>query len=175
MALLKEYYEKISRSEREEVPKLTWLAPSFHGLWGKSSRHGQAVSKFSEFAGLKNKGGDRNAFEAGILIPLSSSKDWQSKNRANNDCVDAKEYLHGFVESESLAPLEVLMLSGCFAVVVYHLVMPDRYPVPIPFGYITEDPARVTQVEGMVRSALDEYSFENKPRYLGRLADLGGK
>lgn len=174
-ALLKKYHDKLSRSEKGEVPGLTWLAPSSHVLWGKSSRHGQAVSKFAEFAELKNKGSDINSFEAGILIPLSSSKDWQSKRRANNDCVEAKEYLHGFVESEALAPLEVFMLSGCFAVVVYHLVMPERYPVPIPFGYITEDPARVTQVEGMVRSALDEYSFENKPRYLGRLADLGGR
>ncbi|MFW9606583.1 MAG: hypothetical protein ACMV0I_08595, partial [Pseudomonas sp.] len=108
-----------------------------------------------------------NFFEAGILIPLSSSK--QSKKRASNDCVEAKEYLHGFVESEALAPLEVFMLSGCFAVVIYHLVMPDRYPVPIPLGYITEDPARVKHVEGMVVSALNEYSFENKPRYLGKL------
>lgn len=169
-ALLKNYHNKIS--EGGEVPALTWLAPSSHGLWGKSSRHGQAVSKFAEFAGLKNKGNDRSAFEAGILIPLSSSKDWQSKKRANSDCAEAKGYLHGFVESEALAPLEVIMLSGCFAVVVYHLVMPERYPVPIPFGYITEDLARVAHVEGLVRSVLNEYSFENKPRYLGRLADL---
>lgn len=168
-ALLKKYHDKLSRSEKREVPGLTWLAPSSHDLWGKNSRHGQAVSKFAEFARLQSGRNDGNAFEARILIPLSSSKDWQSKNIANSDCAEAKEYLHGFVESEALAPLEVFMLSGCFAVVIYHLVIPDRYPVPIPFGYITEDPARVKHVEGMVVSALNEYSFENKPRYLGKL------
>jgi len=172
-SLLKKHHEKISGSEREDATRLTWLAPCSHGLWGKSSRHGQALSRFVEFAGLKNKRNDRHAFEAEILIPLSSSKDWQSKKAANNDCAEAKEYLHGFVESEALAPLEVFMLSGCFAVVIYHLVVPDRYPVPIPFGFITEDPARVRSIEGLVRSVLDEYSFENKPRYLGGLADLG--
>lgn len=168
-ALLKKYHDKLSRPEKREVPGLTWLAPSSHDLWGKNSRHGQAVSKFAEFARLQSGRNDGNAFEARILIPLSSSEDGQSKKRASNDCVEAKEYLHGFVESEALAPLEVFMLSGCFAVVIYHLVMPDRYPVPIPLGYITEDPARVKHVEGMVMSALNEYSFENKPRYLGKL------
>lgn len=168
-SLLKKHHDKFSRSEMGAISGLTWLTPSSHALWGKNARHGQAVSKFAEFARLQSGRNDGNAFEARILIPLSSSKDWQSEKRANNDCVEAKEYLHGFVESEALAPLEVFMLSGCFAVVIYHLVMPDRYPVPIPFGYITEDPARVKHVEGMVMSALNEYSFENKPRYLGKL------
>lgn len=168
-SLLRKYHEKLSRSERGESLGLTWLAPSSHGLWGKNARHGQAVSKFAEFAGLKNIGSDRNAFEARILISLSSSKDWQSKKKAKDDCAEAKEYLHCFVESEVLAPLEVFMLSGCFAVVIYHLVMPDRYFVPIPFGYITEDPARVRQVEELINTVLNEYSFENKRRYLERI------
>lgn len=72
-----------------------------------------------------------------------------------------------FVESEKQASLEAIIIQGRCAVVLYHLILPTLSPVPIPFGFITEDPAKILAVENLINRTMDEYVTGNTPRYLG--------
>lgn len=49
-----------------------------------------------------------------------------------------------------MAPLEAIIVRGRCAVVLYHLVLPKVAQVPIPFGFITEYPVKVEQIESFV-------------------------
>ena len=56
-------------------------------------------------------------------------------------------------------------------VVTYHLVLPELHPVPIPFGFITEDKTLVRRIESLVEDVMAEYTDSNVPRYLGLLSN----
>ncbi|WP_447649163.1 hypothetical protein [Pseudomonas abietaniphila] len=166
-------HQKLLQSSSLQAPvTLSWMAPSSHELWGRAGRHAQACSAFAELSKAKGKGGSSDGkpiFDSKILIPLSSNHDWQGKKRAKADCSDAKALLHGFVENDRLAPLEAIIIQGRCAIVLYHLVSPAISPVPVTFGYITEEPGRVLAVEDLINRSMREYVAGNTPRYLGSL------
>ncbi|MDT4836869.1 hypothetical protein FQZ97_705850 [compost metagenome] len=177
-SVLRKHQKDLQRTHQEEPTPFTWLAPAAHGLWGKSSRHGQICSAFSEFASAKSQKGktdSRSVFDVKLLIPLSGEYDTPGMKRAKSDCSDAKELLCGFVESERIAPLEAIIIRDRCAVVIYHLVIPKVAQVPIPFGFITEDPVKVKRIESLVSSSLDEYVLGNVPRFLGSFDRSGGR
>lgn len=172
--LLKKYADKDAKSDNHPV-SLTWLAPAAHDLWGRYARHGQALSSFVESASVKTKGQKRSVFSPRILIPLVDQNDRQARNKALKDCKEAEGVLHGFVESRVLSAIEIISLSDCFAIVLYHLVQPDQHPVPVPFGFITEDRNMVRRIEGVIEDILAEYTEGNVPRYLGSLVASGDR
>lgn len=164
-------YQKALQGEPQAAPiSLSWLAPASHELWGRSARHAQICSAFSDLSKTKSKGGGNDGkpvFDAKILIPVSASDDWPAIKRAKGDCSNARRLLHGFVESEQLAPLEAMVIHGKCAVVIYHLVLPTLSSVPIPFGFITEDAAKILNVENLINRTMSEYVTGNTQRYLG--------
>jgi hypothetical protein len=165
--LLAKHADRLAKTGAEQPITLTWLAPAAHGLWGKYARHGQALSRFVHSARAKINGQEKTVFSPRLLIPLGDQNDQQARNRAFNECKEAESVLHGFIESNALSALEVVSLTGSFAIVIYHLVQPDLHPVPVPFGFITEDKGMVRRIEGAVEDILAEYTDGNVPRYLG--------
>ena len=170
-ALFKKYTDKNAKAGAEQPITLTWLAPAAHGLWGKCSRHGQALSSFVGAATAKTKDKQLVGFNPRVLIPLADANDWSTRKRASADCSEAGDILHGFIESTSLSSLEIISLTDSFAVVTYHLVLPELHPVPIPFGFITEDKTLVRRIESLVEDVMAEYTDSNVPRYLGLLSN----
>ena len=170
-ALFKKYTDKNAKAGAEQPITLTWLAPAAHGLWGKCSRHGQALSSFVGAATAKTKDKQQVGFNPRVLIPLADANDWSTRKRASADCSEAGDILHGFIESTSLSSLEIISLTDSFAVVTYHLVLPELHPVPIPFGFITEDKTLVRRIESLVEDVMAEYTDSNVPRYLGLLSN----
>ncbi|UQS13308.1 hypothetical protein [Pseudomonas sp. HS6] len=168
-ALLSKYGKRLAAEHDKPPVAMTWLAPSTHGLWGKSSRHGQALSAFVCSATVTISGKEKSVFNPKVLIPLANQFDNFAMRQAFNECKEAEAYLHGFIESEVLSGLEIVSLVDSFAIVVYHLVQPDRHPVPIPFGFITEDKAMMRRIETVLEDTLAEYTTGNVPRYLGVL------
>ena len=164
-------HQKAVQSESHAAPiSLSWMAPASHELWGRSARHEQMCSAFSDLSKTKSKGGANDGklvFDAKMLIPVSASDDWPAIKRAKADCNKARLLLCGFVESEQLAPLEAIVIHGKCAVVVYHLILPALSPVPIPFGFISEDPAKILNVENLINRTMGEYVTGNTPRFLG--------
>ncbi|RIA22241.1 hypothetical protein DFO61_2915 [Ectopseudomonas oleovorans] len=170
-SLLRKHLKELQRAPQDEPLKLTWIAPASHGLWGKTARHGEICSAFAEFANTKvrkDKGG-RVVFDVKILIPLSDERDMPGIKRAKADCSDAKDLLFGFVESEALAPIEAIVVQGRCAVVIYHLIIPRISPVPIPFGFVTEEPAKIERISNVINSTLEEYVAGNRQRFLGAI------
>lgn len=167
--LLAKYADRLAKADVKQPVTLTWLAPAAHGLWGKYVRHGQALSRFVHSAMTKINGQEKTVFSPRLLIPLGDQNDQQARSRAFNECKEAESVLHGFIESNTLSALEVVSLTESFAIVVYHLVQPDLHPVPVPFGFITEDKGMVRRIEGIVEDILAEYTDGNVPRYLGPL------
>lgn len=165
--LLSKYAKRLASEDANEPVTLTWLAPAAHGLWGKCSRHSQALSTFVGSATLKASGKEKSVFSPRLLIPLADQHDDQARRRAFNECKEAESVLHSFIESDALSALEIVSLVDSFAIVVYHLVQPDLHPVPIPFGFITEDKGMVRRIEAAIEDRLAEYTEGNVPRYLG--------
>tara|TARA_R110000822_G_scaffold173299_2_gene312908 strand:- start:7577 stop:8467 length:891 start_codon:yes stop_codon:yes gene_type:complete len=171
-SLLRKHLKELRRTHQDEPLKLTWIAPASHGLWGKSARHGEICSAFAELAGArtqKAKGEDRVIFDAKILIPLSDERDMPGIKRAKADCSDAKDLLFGFVESEALAPIEAIVVQGRCAVVFYHLIIPSISQVPIPFGFVTEEAAKIQRISSLINTTLEEYVVGNRQRLLGSI------
>lgn len=165
--LLAKHADRLVKAADVQPVTLTWLAPAAHELWGKYARHGQALSEFVNSAKTKINGQEKTVFNPRLLIPLGDQNDQQARNRAFNECKEAESVLHGFIESNTLSALEIVSLTGGFAIVVYHLVQPGLHPVPVPFGFITEDKGMVRRIEGVVEDMLAEYTDGNVPRYLG--------
>ncbi|WP_415844265.1 hypothetical protein ACMYUJ_13130 [Stutzerimonas zhaodongensis] len=168
--LLSKYAKRKASEDSTEPVSLTWLAPAAHGLWGKCSRHSQALGAFVGSATFKASGQEKSVFNPRLLIPLADQHDDKARRRAFNECKEAESVLHGFVESDALSALEVISLVDSFAIVIYHLVLPDVHPVPVPFGFITEDKRMVRRIEAAVEDKLAEYTEGNVPRYLGALS-----
>ncbi|MCH5552551.1 hypothetical protein L6227_25215 [Pseudomonas syringae pv. syringae] len=168
--LLSKHGKRLASEHDNQPVAMTWLAPSSHGLWGKSSRHGQALSSFVRSALVTTSGKEKLVFNPRVLIPLTDQFDNRAIRQAFNECTEVEAYLHGFIESDILSGLEILSLFNSFTIVVYHLVQPDRHPVPIPFGFITEDEAVMRRIETVLEETLAEYTTDNVPRYLGALS-----
>lgn len=168
-ALLSKYGKRFASEDDKQPVMMTWLAPSTHGLWGKCSRHGQALSAFVCSAMITTDKKEKVVFSPKVLIPLADQFDSSAMRRAFNESKEAEAYLHGFIESDVLSGVEIVSLVDSFAIVIYHLVQPDRHPVPIPFGFITEDKAMVRRIETVLEDTLAEYTAGNVPRYLGVL------
>lgn len=167
--LLAKYAGRLAKAEGKQPVMLTWLAPAAHGLWGKYARHGQALSSFVHSARTKINGQEKTVFSPRLLIPLGDQTDQQARSRAFNECKEAESVLHGFIESSALSALEIVSLTESFAIVIYHLVQPDLHPVPVPFGFMTEDKGLIRRIETAVEDVLAEYTDGNVPRYLGAL------
>jgi len=105
-----------------------------------------------------------------VLIPLSSACDKQAQRRAFIECKEAESILHGFIESNILSGLEIIILTDSFAVLLYHVVQPEQHPVPVPVGFITEDKQMVRRIEAALEDRLAEYTEGNVPRYQGPLS-----
>lgn len=170
-SLLRKHLKEVQSSPLENSLTLTWLAPAAHGLWGKSARHGEMCSTFAELSNARSKGSKTkiNVFDLKILVPLADQWDRPGIKRAVSDCADAKEFLHGFIESEDLAPVEAIIIKERLAIVIYHVVTPEASQVPIPFGFITEDPSKISAISTFINQTLDQYITGNKQRYLGQI------
>ncbi len=168
--LLSKHAKRLAKETANASKVMTWLAPSAHDLWGKCSRHGQALSAFASAGTFNTNGNERRVFSTRVLIPLSSACDKQAQRRAFIECKEAESILHGFIESNILSGLEIIILTDSFAVLLYHVVQPEQHPVPVPVGFITEDKQMVRRIEAALEDRLAEYTEGNVPRYQGPLS-----
>lgn len=81
-ALIKKHSSPKSSGAALQPSSLTWIAPSTHDMWGKCSRHGQALSRFAEYSNLESKG--RTLFDPRLLVPLADTHDRVSKRERNS-------------------------------------------------------------------------------------------
>tara|TARA_R110001583_G_scaffold195508_1_gene374675 strand:- start:1338 stop:2735 length:1398 start_codon:yes stop_codon:yes gene_type:complete len=161
-------FEKLKstlKSDKTEKAELIWLAPSCHELWGKCERHGQALSEVYELFSKHQSG--INGFK--IYVPLPDDRDKRAKNIARRENAEAGKRLFGFVESELLSSVEILLLKDKFVAVLYHFTDSSRYPAPVPIGFFSQSAQDLARVHSFMVGALGEYTEAGAPRDLGLL------
>ena len=141
------------------------MAPSCHELWGKCERHGQALSEVYELFSKHQSG--INGFK--VYVPLPDDRDKRAKGIARRENAEAGKRLYGFVESELLSPVEILLLKDKFVAVLYHFTDSRRYPAPVPIGFFSQNAQDLARVQSLMAGALGEYTEAGAPRDLGPL------
>ena len=80
---------------------------------------------------------------------------------------------HGIVEGFLGGNVEVMFLKGELAVVVYHMSLPDMYPVTLPLGFISDDPKTVSIIEKLATTYIQGTSGFERPNDCGLLSRFG--
>jgi hypothetical protein len=139
--------KRLAKKHLDGIDKLIWIAPS-DSFWGKSLRlescFGELVRK-SKISGEKKK----SLYKPTIYVPVSDNSDRRSKGEWGRNLSRHIKNVHGLVEGFLHGNVEVIVLPEQFAVVCYHISMPDSYDVSMPLGFITTDRKMVMDIGKM--------------------------
>ena len=70
--------------------------------------------------------------------------------------------------------VEVLHFEGEFVVVVYHVSLPESYPVTLPVGFVSAEADVVKSIGQRLASYLDGNSSFDRPNDCGPIERLAG-
>ena len=155
-----------SKQEVGETPVL-WVAPS-DPYWGKSSNLLSRVGELVEVSSTKNK----RIYSPTIFVPVSGRDNNKSAHRWKMEFEPGTERLRALVEGFLGGGVEVLHFEGEFVVVVYHLSLPQSYPVSLPIGFISTDKAVVTKIGRLANAYVGSSSGFDLPNDCGPLDRL---
>lgn len=157
-----------SKSDVGQTPFL-WVAPS-DPYWGKSSSLQVRVSQLLEQARTK----DKALYTPTIFFPVSGPHDLRAAHQWKRELEPNISNIRGFVEGFLGGCVEVLYFEGQFVVVVYHVSLPESYPVSFPVGFISADADVVKTIGQKVSSYLSGSSSFDQPNDCGPLGCFGG-
>ncbi|MCX7514985.1 hypothetical protein [Frateuria sp. STR12] len=147
--------------------RVFWIAPS-DPYWGKSNN---VLARVSELVGTSNAKGKR-LYSPTIFLPVSGQDDKKVARRWKSEFDPHIERLRALREGFLGGNVEVLHFEGKFVVVVYHLVLPDSYPVSLPVGFISADEDVVSRIGRLVDSYVAGSSSFNQPNDCGPLGQF---
>lgn len=156
-----------SKAEVGQTPFL-WLAPS-DPYWGKSSNLQVRVSEILSMASTKEK----RLYSPTIYLPVSGPDDQKTARQWKWEFDPNTDKVHGLIEGFLGGNVEVMHFEGEFVVVVYHVSLPDSYPVSLPIGFISADKHVVSSVGGLVTTYLEGSSGFERPNDCGLLSRFG--
>lgn len=171
--LLQKHLAPIIKARREskadigQTPFL-WVAPS-DPYWGKSSNLQVRVSELLDKANTK----DKRLYSPTIYLPISAPDDQKTARQWKWEFDPNTDKVHGLLEGFLGGNIEVLHFEGEFVVVVYHVSLPDSYPVTIPIGFISADKDVVSAVGQLVTAYVEGSSGFERPNDCGLLSRIG--
>lgn len=171
--LLQKHLAPIIKARREnkadvgQTPFL-WLAPS-DPYWGKSSNLQVRVSEILSMASTKEKG----LYSPGIYLPVSGADDQKTARQWKWEFDPNSDKVYGLIEGFLGGNVEVMHFEGEFVAVVYHVSLPDSYPVSLPIGFISADKDVVSSVGRLVTTYLEGSSGFERPNDCGLLSRFG--
>ena len=171
--LLQKHLAPIIKARREskadvgQTPFL-WLAPS-DPYWGKSSNLQVRVSEILSMASTKEK----RLYSPAIYLPVSGPDDQKTARQWKWEFDPNTDKVHGLIEGFLGGNVEVMHFEGEFVVVVYHVSLPDSYPVSLPIGFISADKDVVSSVGRLVTTYLEGSSGFDRPNDCGLLSRFG--
>ena len=145
-----------------------WLAPS-DPYWCKSNRLIVSLSDFLNKASTKEK----SLYSPVIYLPINGSDDFRAVRQWKQELDPYTDRAHGIVEGFLGGNVEVMFLKGELAVVVYHMSLPDMYPVTLPLGFISDDPKTVSIIEKLATTYIQGTSGFERPNDCGLLSRFG--
>lgn len=156
-----------SKADVGQTPFL-WLAPS-DPYWGKSSNLQVRVSEILSMASTKEK----RLYSPTIYLPVSGADDQKTARQWKWEFDPNTDKVHGVIEGFLGGNVEVMHFEGEFVVVVYHISLPDSYPVSLPIGFISADKDVVSSVGRLVTTYLEGSSGFERPNDCGLLSRFG--
>jgi len=155
--LIKSIVNKAS-SGKGDAPQVVWVAPS--------DRHWiQSETMFSRMKSLKELVKDKHF---SLMIPIDGADDragirnWRSQ--LGELKAQSEKFCSGFLDGV----VELIIIPGQLAVVVYHLQRPNE-AMTIPLGFITEERAIIKKIEESYGVYVGGYSEDLESRTLGCL------
>lgn len=154
-------------STGNQPEKLIWIAPSTP-YWGRSTKIQECLSTLLDFSEKRKKNQTKLAIQ--LYLPLNNDKN-SEKNRWMNEFKDLKECLFAYKEGFMDNNVEILLLTGKFAAVIFHVVTPQNM-VPIPLGFMTEDRIVLEEIELAVDTYLKEPLGLNGTKDFGKMTEI---
>ena len=171
--LLQKHLAPIIKARREskadvgQTPFL-WLAPS-DPYWGKSGNLQVRVSEILSMASTKEK----RLYSPAIYLPVSGPDDQKTARQWKWEFDPNSDKVYGLIEGFLGGNVEVMHFEGEFVAVVYHVSLPDSYPVSLPIGFISADKDVVSSVGRLVTTYLEGSSGFDRPNDCGLLSRFG--
>ena len=171
--LLQKHLAPIIKARREskadvgQTPFL-WLAPS-DPYWGKSGNLQVRVSEILSMASTKEK----RLYSPAIYLPVSGPDDQKTARQWKWEFDPNSDKVYGLIEGFLGGNVEVMHFEGEFVAVVYHVSLPDSYPVSLPIGFISADKDVVSSVGRLVTTYLEGSSGFERPNDCGLLSRFG--
>ncbi|KGJ89623.1 hypothetical protein [Colwellia psychrerythraea] len=161
---------RVTSKHQDGVKSLTWLAPS-EGLWG---RNNALLSCFdSLISGAKTKGKkQKTLYKPTLFVPLSSKRDGRASRRWKDELPNHLSHVNGYIEGFLGGAVEVVLLQDELVSVTYYVSLPDKYPVPIPVGFISKSKVLVDRVAEEINQYLMIKSSHEDSRDLGVISKL---
>jgi hypothetical protein len=156
-----------SQADVGQTPFL-WVAPS-DPYWGKSSSLQVRVCELFDKANTK----DKKLYSPTIYLPVSGPDDQRTARQWKREFEPNTDRVHGLIEGFLGGDVEVLHFEGEFVVVVYHVSLPDSYPVSLPIGFISADKDVVSAVGQLVTTYVEGTSGFDRPNDCGALTRIG--
>ncbi|WP_202119871.1 hypothetical protein [Metapseudomonas otitidis] len=171
--LLQKHLAPIIKTRRESKADVgntpfIWLAPS-DPYWGKSSNLQVSVSDILSKASTKEK----RLYSPTIYVPISGPDDHKTARQWKWEFDPNTDNIRGVIEGFLGGSVEVMHFEGEFVVVVYHVSLPDSYPVSFPIGFISTDKNVVSSVGRLVTTYLEGSSGFERSNDCGLLYLLG--
>lgn len=171
--LLQKYLAPIIKARRESKadvgqPPFLWVAPS-DPYWGKSSSLQVRVSELLDKANTK----DKKLYSPTIYLPVSGPDDQKTAWQWKREFEPNADKVHGLIEGFLGGNVEVMHFEGEFVVVVYHVSLPDSYPVSLPLGFISADENVVSALGRLVTRYVEGSSGFERPNDCGLLSRFG--
>lgn len=141
---------RIERKANIGADSFVWLAPS-DPYWSKSNQVLVAFSDFLNKASTK----DKRLYIPSVYLPVSGRNDQRSARQWKQELDPYVDQAHGLLEGFLGGSVEVLHFERELVVVVYHMSLPDKYPVTLPLGFISTDEEIVSSIGQLVKSYIE--------------------
>lgn len=147
----------------------SWIAPS-DPFWGKSNSLQVKFSELIDKASTK----DKKLYSPTIFLPVSGQDDRRSARQWKREFEPNTTNVRGLTEGFLGGNVEVLHFEGEFVVVVYHVSLPESYPVTLPVGFVSAEADVVKSIGQRLASYLDGNSSFDRPNDCGPIERLAG-
>lgn len=141
-----------------------WIAPS-DPYWCKSNRLLVSLSDFLNKSTTK----DKKLYSPFIYLPTAGNDDHRAVNQWKHELDPYLENVHTIIEGFLGGNVEVLVLEGELAIVVYHMSIPDNYPVTMPIGFISTESESVKVIGNLVKKYVEGRAGYDQPNDCGRI------
>lgn len=145
-----------------------WLAPS-DPVWGKSNRFISSLSDFLSKASTKKK----RIYTPLLYLPVAGQEDLKSARQWKQELEPYLEEAHGLIEGFLSGNVEVLLFEGELAVVIYHMSLPESFPVSFPIGFISIEKDIVATVSRLMKKYIEGHSGFDRPNDCGPISSFG--